>query len=100
MNPVKVGEGSISVGLARRVSVSAVVDGKITLAILASRENDVLAYVDVGDGIFELRNELDLSGRDGTIPDAATDVWQDVGGNIFRGLSHSDTDCLLVNAVC
>jgi hypothetical protein len=32
MNPAKVGEGSVSVGLARRVSVSAVVDGKVTLS--------------------------------------------------------------------
>ena len=85
MDPIKVGEGSISIDLARRVSVSAVTDGKITLAILGSRENDVLTYVEVGDGTFEVKNEVDLPGRGGTIPDATIGVWQDPIGQNFRG---------------
>ncbi|KAF9647728.1 Elongator complex protein 1 [Thelephora ganbajun] len=84
MNPIKVGEGTISVGLARRVSVSTVADGKTTLAILGSRGNDVLAYAEAGDGIFEVKNEVDLPGRGGTIPDAAIYAWQDSMGQVFR----------------
>lgn len=86
MNPVKVGEGTVSVGLARRVGVSTVVEGKFTLAILGSGEKDILTYVEVGGGAFEVKNEADLPGRGGTIPDAATDVWQDSAGQVFRGL--------------
>ena len=89
MNPVKVGEGTVSVSLARRINVSAVVDGKVTLAILGSRENDVLVYAEVGNGIFEPKNEVDLPGLDGTIPDATIDVWQGSAGQVFRGLVAS-----------
>jgi len=85
MNPVKIGEGSVSIGLARRVSVSAVVDGKVTLAILGSRESDVLTYAEVGNGAFDIKNEFNLPGRDGTIPDASADVWQDSTGRVFQG---------------
>lgn len=99
MNPMKVGEGSVSVGLARRISVSAVVNGKVTLVILGSRVNDVLIYVEVGDGTFELKDEVNLSGRDGKIPDAATDVWQDFGGHVFRGLGCTYVDWLFADAV-
>jgi elongator complex protein 1 len=87
MNPVKVGEGTVSVGLAKRVSVSAVVDRKVTLAILGSRENDALTYAEVGNGTFEPKNEVDLPGLGGTIPDAAIDIWQGPTGQVFRGLT-------------
>jgi len=89
MNPTKVGEASVSVGLARRVSVSAVVGGKVTLAILGSRENDVLTFAEVGGGNFDLKNEVDLSGVGGTMPDGAVDVWQDSEGQVFQGASPS-----------
>jgi len=89
MSPVKVGEGSVSVSLARRVSASAVVDGRVTLAILGLRENDVLTYAEVGNGIFKPKNEVELPGLGGTIPDAAIDVWQDSTGQVFRGLAAS-----------
>ena len=89
MNPTKVGEGSASIGLARRVSVSAVADGKVRLAILGSRENDVLVYAEVGGGEFEVKNEVELSGGGGTIPDAAVDTWQDPAGQVFEGSSAS-----------
>jgi len=89
MNPVKVGEGTVPVSLARRVSVSSVVDGKVTLAILGSRENDALMYAEIGSGIFEPKNEIDLPGLGGTIPDAAIDIWQDSTGRVFRGLAAS-----------
>ena len=87
MNPIKVGEGTIIVDLVRRVSISAVVDGKATLVILGSRENDVLTYAELGDGAFEVKNEVGLSRRGGTIPDAAIDIWQDPTGQVFQGLS-------------
>jgi len=96
MNPVKIGEGSVSIGLARRVSVSAVVDGKVTLAILGSRESDVLTYAKVGNGAFDVKNKFNLSGRDGTIPDAAADVWQDSTGRIFQGRLVSIALCSLL----
>ena len=86
MDPVKVGEGTVTTGLARRVSVSAVVDGKVTLAILGSRDHDVLTYAEVGDGTFDLKHEVDLPGRGGTMPDTAMDIWQDAVGRVFRGL--------------
>jgi len=89
MNPMKVGEGSVSVGLARRVGVSAVVGGKVTIAILGSRENDVLTYAQIGDGIFEVKNEVNLPARGGMISDAVADVWQDSAGQVFRGLSRA-----------
>ena len=89
MNPVKVGEGTVSISLARHVSVSAAIDGKVTLAILGSRENDALAYAEVGNGIFEPKNEVDLPGLGGTMPDAAIDIWQDSTGQVFRGLASS-----------
>lgn len=85
MNPTKVGDGSVSVGFARRVTVSAVTDGKVTLAILGSRENDVLAYAEVGNEKFEVKNEVDLPGWGGTIPDASIDIWQDSKGQVFQG---------------
>lgn len=86
MNPIKLGEGSVSVGLARRVSVSTVVVGKITLAILGSRENNVLTYVEVWDDVFQPKNEVDLHGSGGIISDTAIDIWQDSMGQVFRGL--------------
>lgn len=89
INPTKVGEGSVSVGLVRRVSISAVVDGKVTLAILGSRENDVLTYAEAGGGKFDVKNEVDLSGGGGTIPDAAVDIWQNSVGQVFLGSSPS-----------
>jgi len=99
MNPMKVGEGSVSAGLARRVGVSAVVGGKTTIAVLGSRENDVLTYAEVGDDTLEVNNEVDLPARGGMIPDAAVDVWQDSAGQVFRGLSRLDVDPLLTDAV-
>ena len=100
MDPVKVGEGSVSVGLARRVSVSAIVDGKVTFAILGLRENDVLTYAEVEDGKFVAKNEVGLPGRGGTIPDAAVDVWQDSSGQIFLGwLSSMSLDWLLIRII-
>jgi len=89
MNPTKVGEGSVSAGVARRVSVSAIVDEKVTLAILGSRENDVLTYAEAGSGNFDVKNEVNLSGGGGIIPDAAVDVWQDSLGQVFQGTSPS-----------
>jgi len=88
-NPLKVGEGIVPISLARRVNVSAVTDGKVTLAILGSRENDALMYAEAGNGIFEPKNEIDLPGLGGTIPDAAIDIWQDSKGRVFRGLAAS-----------
>lgn len=85
VNPVKIGEGSVSVDLVRRIGVSPVVDGKAILVILGSRENDVLTYAEVGDSVFKVNNEVDLPGRGGTIPDAAIDIWQDPVGRIFQG---------------
>lgn len=99
MNPVKIREGTVSVSLARRVSVSTVTDGKVTLAILGLKENDVLVYAEVGNGTFEPRNEVDLLGRGGTIPDAAIDFWQDSTGQVFRGLSRLGVNWLPVDAV-
>ena len=87
MNPTKVGEGTTSVGFVRRVSVSAASDGKFTLAVLGSRENDLLTYAEVGGGKFEVKNEVDLPGGGGTIPDAAVDIWQDPTGQIIQGSS-------------
>lgn len=87
MNPAKLGECTVSVGLARRIRVSEMVHGKVTLAILGSRVNDVLIYVEVGGGAFEVKNEVDLHGWGGTIPDAAINIWQDSTGQIFRGKS-------------
>jgi elongator complex protein 1 len=89
MSPTKLGQGSVPVGLARRVSVSAVVDGKVTLAILGSRENNVLTYVEVGDGVFEIKSEVALHGWGGTIQDAAIDIWQDPMGQVYRGMLAS-----------
>ena len=86
MSPVKVAQGSIPAILARRVSVSTLVDGKLTLAILGSKENDVITHVEVGSGVFEVRNEITLPGRNGTIPDAATDIWEDCAGQVFQGV--------------
>ena len=94
MEPVKVGEGSVSIGLARRVSVSTVADGKVTLAILGSKENDILTCAEVGDGRFEPKDEADSPGRGGTIPDTAMDVWQDSAGQVFQGLSCTRVDWL------
>ena len=94
MKPVKVGEGTVSVGLARRVSVSTVIDGKVTLAVLGSRENDILTCAEVGDGKFEPKDEVDLPGRGGTIPDTAMEVWQDSAGQVFQGLSCAHVDWL------
>jgi elongator complex protein 1 len=99
MDPVKVGEGSVPVGLARRVSVSAVVDGKITFAILGSRENDVLTYAEVEDGIFVAKKEVDLPGPGGTIPDAAVDIWQDSTGQVFLGWLSSMSLCWLLTRI-
>lgn len=86
MNPVKIAEGSISAVLARRVSVSTVFDGKITLAILGLKENDVITHVEVEGGVFEVRNEITLPGRNGMIPDAATNIWEDYAGQVFQGV--------------
>lgn len=99
MNPVKVGEGTVSAGLARRISVSAVVDEKVTLAILGSRDNDVLTYAEAGGDVFDFKNELDLPGRGGTIPDAVIDIWQDSVGRIFRGLRWLDSVRSLTDAI-
>ena len=94
MNPIKLGEGPTSVGLARRVSVSTIVDGKVTLAILGSK--NIFTSVEVGDGVFEVKNKVDLHGWGGTIPDAAIDIWQDSTGQIFRGsFAPSSVGCLL-----
>lgn len=86
MNPVKLGTGSVSIGLARRVSVSAAVDGKITLVILGSRENNILTYAEITDDVFDVKNEVSLHGFGGTISDAVIDIWQDSIGQVFRGM--------------
>lgn len=87
MNPTKVGEGTTSVGIAKRLSVSTAANGKFTLAILGSKGSDVLTCVEVGGSAFEIKNEVDLPGRGGTIPDGVIDVWQDPTGRVFRGRS-------------
>lgn len=84
MNPIKLGEGSISIGLARRVGISAVVDGKATLAILGSKENNILTCVEVGDGVFDVKNQVDLDRRGGTIADAGIGIWQDSTGQLLK----------------
>ena len=89
MDPAKVGEGVVSVGLARRVGVSAIIHGKVTLAILGSGENDVLTYAEAGGGRFDVKNEVRLPGGGGTLPDAAVDVWQNSVGQVFHGASPS-----------
>ena len=85
ISPIKIGEGSVSVGRARCASVSPVIDGRVTLAILGSRENDVLVCVEVGDGVFEVKSEINLPGWGGMIPTAAINIWQDATGRIFQG---------------
>lgn len=96
MNPIKLGEGSVPIGLARRVSVSAVVDGKVTLAILGSSKNNILTHVEVGNDLFEHKSQVYLHGWGGIIPDAAIDIWQDSMGQVFRGmLAPSFVDYLL-----
>lgn len=99
MDPVKVGEGTVPAGLTRRVIVSVVVGGKATLAIIGSRDHDVLTYAEVGGGTFNLKNEIDLPGRDGTMPDAVTDIWQDGVGRVFRGLDWFNSVWLLADAI-
>ena len=95
MNPIKVGEGAVSVGLARRVCISAIVNERVTLSVLGSRENDVLTCVEVGGNTFEIKNTVDLPGRGGIITDVAADIWQDSMGQFFRGLFA----CTLVGLV-
>jgi elongator complex protein 1 len=99
MDPVKTGEGTVSAGLPRRISVSAAVDGKVTLAVIGSRDNDVLTYAEVGDGVFDLKNEVDLPGRGGTMPDAVVDIWQDPVGRVFRGLDWFYSVWLLTDTI-